>query len=126
MRTFTLLLLLFSIAGCTGPRTADPSSRGNAVSPATDQELVYAQLHISLLQTDMTNDEMFAVLGLSRFRKEATLSGGPRNHLWTYYTLRRNPALNLIVYRDDTAPSGTGKLLSVSIGPAGASWKATH
>jgi hypothetical protein len=126
MRMFILLLLLFSIAGCAGPRAADSSSRGNAFRPATDHELVYAEQHISLLQTDMTNDELFAVLGLSRFRKEATLSGGPRNHLWTYYTLRRNPALNLIVYRDYTASSGTGKLLSVSIGPAGASWKATH
>jgi hypothetical protein len=90
-------------------------------SPVTSQELENAKQHLHLLQAYMTDEEVFHILGLSRFQREASISGGSSSYRYTYYMLRRDPPLNLILYHDYTSHPGTKVLANVEFD--GASWK---
>jgi hypothetical protein len=122
MRTLFLLLLFSFGSGCVRhTATAHHPESADLFSPVTAQELETAKRNLHLLQADMTDEAVFNALGLSRFQREGTLSGGPGSYHWDYYTLRRDPPLTLGLIHDYTSPPGTRKLVNVIFD--GASWK---
>jgi hypothetical protein len=74
---------------------------------------------MSLLCSDMTDDEVFTWLGLSRFPVDSCFGGGPLSYNWALDSLRSAPRLQITIIRDYKASHGS--LVNVELG--GANWK---
>lgn len=119
MQTLLPLLLICCSLGCTTQSPKPVASQPfDPINPATPAQLETAKQRLPLLRADMTDEQVFATLGLSNcYERCFAESGGPRRRFWVSYTLRNGRALHVV--RELTGPQKS-TLRSVSLDKA--SW----
>jgi uncharacterized protein YceK len=98
MRLPVLLLLACVLSGCatTPQKTAAPKA-SDPINPATPEQLETAKQRIHLLRPDMTDEQVFATLGLVGCYGHCFAdAGGPFSHFWVSYTLRNGRDLHIV------------------------------
>lgn len=88
------------------------------MSPPTQEQLELARQRLPLLKTEMTDEQVFATLGLARWYGLCpTYSGGSNGIFWASYTLRNGRLLHIV-----NEWSGTNAALR-TVSLDGAIWK---
>jgi hypothetical protein len=113
-KTLFVLLLLCCSLGCTTQLPKPVASQSlNPFSPATPEQVEAAKQRIHLLRANMTEEQLFATLGLSNcYGHTHADAGGTVSRFWISYTLRTSDALNVV---RDLRDRQNSKLLSVSL-----------
>ena len=84
------LLLACCLSGCRAqhPKPA-PQQPFDPLNPVTPEQLETAKERIHLLRADMTDQQVFATLGLSScYERCFANAGGSSSHAWVSYHLR--------------------------------------
>jgi hypothetical protein len=104
MRLLLPLLLICSSLGCrTHPPETVTLEPSDPINPVTVEQLQTAKQRIHLVRADMTDEQLFASLGISScYGRCIALAGGPFSHSWVSYTLRNGHALHVV--RNITGP----------------------
>jgi hypothetical protein len=84
------LLLACALLGCaTHPQKPAAAKAFDPINPATPEQLETAKQRIHLLRADMTDEQVFATLGLGDcYGRCFANGGGPLSHAWVSYHLR--------------------------------------
>jgi hypothetical protein len=114
VRTLICLAPLYSVMGCSRQDTPAPQLQSGPQSgPITSNELNYAKSRMKLLKSSMTEEQVLATLGLSRFKPTSVHSEGPRSAYWSQFSFE--PSVNLQIWIGESVPEGTNRCVSVRL-----------